>query len=929
MLRAEVESLLGALSAAGEFLASPTARSDEAPTADGPGDGSSIVSQESPGDVIGRYKLLQVIGEGGFGTVWMAEQTEPVLRRVALKIIKLGMDTKQVIARFEAERQALALMDHPSIARVFDAGATETGRPYFVMELVRGEPITEYCDRHRLPPPERLSLFAQVCRAVQHAHQKGIIHRDVKPSNVLVTVADGRPLPKVIDFGIAKATSARLTERTLFTEHRQLVGTPEYMSPEQAEMLGVDVDTRTDVYSLGVLLYELLTGATPFDGKRLRSAAFGELLRIIREEDPPTPSGRLSGLTERLGAIASRRGTTPDRLGRLVRGELDWIVMRALEKDRTRRYETASALAADVERFLRDEPVEAGPPGSLYRLVKFVKRRKGPVMAGVAIAVLLLGGVIASTAFALRAERQRAVAVYHSGRAGVEAAKAERVARFTREMFTSIDPAVAGDLDKQLMRLVLDGAAAKVDDEVGGDPEVEASIRLAIGQAYTAIGEYALAEPHCLRALDLNRTALDAESPEALAAQRGLMDVYARQGRYDESESLARGVYEVRRRRLGEDHPETLESLADAAFALYGRGQFADALATETRVLEARRRVLGPRHKDTLQTMGNVGTCLFASGRYAEAEEISLETLRLRREVLGDDHPDTLSSLNNVGVAMVQLEKYGEAERHLRESLAAHRRVMGEDHPLTLMLVNNLGALLAGQDKLTEAEEFYRLAVETRERKLGRDHPDTLLSKNNLAVLLPRLGKVDEAVEMKREILEARRRVLGDEHPDTAFSMSNLAVDLSRAGALDEAEALHSSALDIRRGALGPEHPDTIQSLNNLGRTLERASRFDEAEVCFREAAETARRVFGPDHRLTGVYALRHGVSLTSLGRIAEAEATLLESNRILEALLQPSDSNLRECRRTLAGLYDALEAAEPGQGYGEQAAHWRSRLGE
>jgi serine/threonine protein kinase len=362
---------------------------------------------EGPGSRIGRYKLLQLIGEGGFGVVYMAEQEEPIRRKVALKIIKLGMDTKQVIARFEAERQALAMMDHPNIARVFDAGATDTGRPYFVMELVKGIPITEYCDKNNLGTRQRLELFIDVCKAVQHAHQKGIIHRDIKPSNVMITLHDGKPVPKIIDFGIAKATQHRLTEKTFFTEYRQFIGTPEYMSPEQAEMGGLDVDTRTDIYSLGVLLYELLTGTTPFEADKLRSAAYDEIRRIIREDEPPKPSTRLSTLGDALTNIAKHRDAQPGELCKIVRGDLDWVVMKSLEKDRTRRYETANELAMDIERHLGDEPVSAGPPSNVYRLRKFVRRHRTGVAAGLLVAAAIVVGLVVSTTMYFQAEQAR------------------------------------------------------------------------------------------------------------------------------------------------------------------------------------------------------------------------------------------------------------------------------------------------------------------------------------------------------------------------------------------------------------------------------------------------------------------------------------------------------------------------------------------
>ena len=362
---------------------------------------------EKPGDRIGRYKLLQQIGEGGFGVVFLAEQERPVRRQVALKVIKLGMDTSEVVARFEAERQALALMDHPNIAKVLDAGSTETGRPYFVMELVRGSPITDYCDKHKLNTKIRVALMVQVCRAVQHAHAKGVIHRDLKPTNVLVTTADDKPIPKVIDFGIAKATQSKLTDRTLFTQFRQLIGTPQYMSPEQADSDGTDVDTRTDVYSLGVMLYELLVGTTPFDAKQLRSAAFEAMRKMIREQEPPKPSTRLSGLGDTLATVAGNRGTDARRLGEAVKGELDWIVMRAIEKDRSRRYDTAAAMADDMNRFLAGDAVLASPVSGAYRLTKTLKRYKTAVAIGLAIVMCLLLGAAGTTWGWLRSERLR------------------------------------------------------------------------------------------------------------------------------------------------------------------------------------------------------------------------------------------------------------------------------------------------------------------------------------------------------------------------------------------------------------------------------------------------------------------------------------------------------------------------------------------
>jgi serine/threonine protein kinase len=470
--RARLEELLAAQNEAERFFAGCVpalrARLDDFPSVGTPIPGESsrtnLSTEEQPGARIGHYKLLQKIGEGGCGVVYMAEQEKPVRRRVALKVIKLGMDTKSVIARFEAERQALAMMDHPNIARVFDAGATDTGRPYFVMELVRGFKITEYCDQNQLDTRRRLDLFIQICRAIQHAHQKGIIHRDIKPSNILVTLHDGVPVPKVIDFGIAKATEARLTDRTLFTAYEQLIGTPAYMSPEQAEMSGLDIDTRSDIYSLGVLLYELLTGKTPFDSKELLRSGLDEMRRTLREREPDRPSAKLNTLQgDELTATAEHRHVEPPKLISLLRGDLDWIVMKALEKDRTRRYETANGLAMDIQRHLNDEPVVARPPCRLYRFQKLVRRNKGVFTATAAVTAALVIGLGASTWLFLkeRKARQRAVAAeQQQARLRQEAEVREKITQAaflaTQDSFDEAD-ALMGRMT--LTRPTVEGAA--------------------------------------------------------------------------------------------------------------------------------------------------------------------------------------------------------------------------------------------------------------------------------------------------------------------------------------------------------------------------------------------------------------------------------------------------------------------------------------
>jgi hypothetical protein len=488
------------------------------------------MTQEGPGSVIGRYKLLQLLGEGGFGVVYQAEQTDPVRRTVALKLIKPGMDTRQVIARFEQERQALALMDHQNIAKVLDAGATEAGRPYFVMELVKGIPITEYCDQARLDTAARLLLFQEVCHAVQHAHQKGVIHRDLRPSNVLVALHDGKPVPKVIDFGIAKATDRHLTDRTLFTESGQMIGTPEYMAPEQAGTAGLDIDTRADIYSLGVLLYELLTGTRPFDMETLLERGYGEVLRTIRDVDPQRPSARVSTMGEEIEAVASKRQRAGRTLGRALEGDLDWIVMKAIEKDRSRRYETANAMALDLRRHLEHQPVAACPPSAAYRARKYVRRhRLGVAAASVVLATLVVGVAFSFAGYADAAERrgrarasreaaagdqlaaeqarageaeQRALAEAREREAQTEAKRAKTVVDLVQDMLGAADPHEVKGKDYKLRQL-LDDFERDLPRRLEGDPEVEAALRTTMGIAYTSLGLCEKAEPHLTRALEI------------------------------------------------------------------------------------------------------------------------------------------------------------------------------------------------------------------------------------------------------------------------------------------------------------------------------------------------------------------------------------------------------------------------------------------
>jgi serine/threonine protein kinase/Flp pilus assembly protein TadD len=648
-LRAQVEELLAVHDRSGDFLGAPT---HVGPRLGSPGD-AALPGGESVGTVIGRYRLLEEIGEGGFGTVYMAEQQHPVRRMVAFKIIKLGMDTKQVIARFEAERQALAMMDHPNIAKVLDAGATETGRPYFVMELVKGVPLGAYCDQEGLSTVERLKLFVQVCQAVQHAHQKGVIHRDIKPSNVMVTMHDGRPVPKVIDFGIAKATNARLTEKTLFTEYRQLVGTPEYMSPEQAEMSELDIDTRSDIYSLGVLLYELLTGTTPFDSQELRRGGFGEIQRIICEQEPPKPSTRLSSMETARGAsaslpdIARNRRTDPASLRRSVRGDLDWIVMKAMEKDRTRRYATAQELAQDIERHLGDEPVTASPPSAGYRFHKMVRRNRGTVVAASLVIGSLVLGIAGTSMGMVRAVRAERFAEQ-------KAHVAESVNEFLNRDLLAVVPPVAdaGSEQSVFVRQVLDVATTRIDEACseGGrfanEPLVEAQIRGTLSDTYRRLGAFAEAEPHARRAVEICGNVLGHEHPQSLRAKQGLGAVFVSTGRFVEAEAVHRDTVEMQIRILGEDHPDTVASMNELAIAYCGQGRFEDAESLIVKSLEIERRVVGAEQAEVLASGDGLAAAHVSRGRQDDAVVLYEKAIEIARRALGDDHPTTIRMID-------------------------------------------------------------------------------------------------------------------------------------------------------------------------------------------------------------------------------------------------------------------------------------------
>jgi eukaryotic-like serine/threonine-protein kinase len=715
------------------------------------------LSAPSTGTAIGPYRLLEKIGEGGMAEVWRAEQTTPVRRTVAIKLIKTGMESKAMIARFESERQALALMDHPAIARVFDAGATADGRPYFVMEYVPGIPITQYCDRHRLSTRERLELFIQVCEGVQHAHQKAIIHRDLKPSNVLISVQDGKPAVKIIDFGVAKALAQRLTEKTMFTEVGVLVGTPEYMSPEQAELTGRNVDTRTDVYSLGLILYELLVGALPFDSKALRRAGFAEILRRIREEEPPRPSTRFRTLGDSSAESARNRKTEPGMLARQLQADLDWIAMKALEKDQTRRYGSPSDLAAEIGRYLRNEPVLASPPSVAYRAGKFVRRHRGAVGVAAGVLLLLLGFAITMTVQARRIARER-------DRANREAEVSRRVQDFLTGLFQVSAPSEARG-NSITAREILDKGAKQIDTELSAQPEIRAQLMDTMGLVYKNLGLYGQARPLLERAVETRRRVLGPEHPDTLRSMDALAVVFRRQSRFGDAEKLHRETLEILKRTLGPDRIETLRSTNNLARVLTEEGRFPEAAKLLSEALERSRRVLGPDHEVTLQSAIYLAQAFSSQGRTNDAEKLFREVVAGRRRVLGPEHPDTLTAMSDLALNSMSQKHYAEAGNLYRETLETERRILGPEHPDTIIGMGGLGWSYMEQRRYREAESVFRETLRLSLKVFGQHNAYTAETIYNLACLAALQGKREDAFAALRQALDHGYR-RADEMPN-------------------------------------------------------------------------------------------------------------------------------------------------------------------
>jgi len=975
----------------------PTVSASQVPTAPTPSPGAArplraMLAHLPLGSVISRYRIESVLGEGGMGVVYLARQEKPD-RQVALKVVRPGYATERMLRRFEHEAEVLGRLLHPGIAQIYEAGVFHADThaedesanhraqgsprsgplpiPFFAMELVKGVPLTRYAEEHKLTTRQRLELVAKVCDAVQHAHQKGVIHRDLKPGNILVT-EEGQP--KVLDFGVARATDSDIQQTTVQTEVGAIIGTIPYMSPEQVGGDPAELDTRSDVYALGVIAYELLVGRLPYS---LERKMIHEAARIIREDEPT----RLSSID------------------RTLRGDVETIVAHALEKDKARRYVAASALAADIRRYLSDEPIAARPASTWYQLTKFSRRNKG-LVTGVALAFVFLA---AGLAFALVSRSQavdardaesnaRGAETRERARADERADAAEKAERaekargdelrqvsdFQDRMLRQIDTttagvdlmkdvrerfaaaletagvpeaergAQAGTLDTLLQRVnatdtaaamvdrtILKPAVKTIDEQFTEQPVVDAQLRQALADLYKSIGLYDSAYPLQKQAMDTRRRVLGEEHPDTLISVGNMSGLLKAQGKHAEAEPYFREVLEKSRRVLGEEHLDTLTSIGNLGSLLEAQGKLAEAEPYYREALEKQRRVRGEEHPDTLTTLNNMAGLLWAQGKQAEAESYLREAVEKFRRVRGEEHPDTLTSINNLGVLLRAQGKLEAAEPYYREALEKKRRVLGEEHPETLTSIANLGLLLQAQGKLTEAEPYHREDLEKCRRVLGADHPDTLTSINSIGFLLQAQGRLAEAESHYQEALERRRRVLGDEHPDTLGSINNMGFLLQAQGRNAEAESYYREAIEKYRRVLGEEHPHTVASTGNMGALLQAQGKHQEAIGLLAPAEPAARRVF------TGGNAPRLAGFLVALGRArlgwaaggggAEgftlAEAILLEAHAIFTKAGGEKHKNTRDCAQALADLYTAWDKAQPANGHDAKAVEWKAKL--
>ena len=788
---------------------------------------------------IGPYRIVGRLGDGGMGVVYRAEQDVPIRRTVAVKVVRAGHDSEQVIARFEAERQALARMDHPHVAKVLDAGTDVDGRPYFVMELVPGVSVTRFCDERRLSLRERLAVFLQVCDAIAHAHTKAILHRDIKDSNVLAYEADGAPWVKVIDFGIAKAMTAdRLSDKLEETQVGRPIGTYGSMSPEQVAG-SADVDTRTDVYALGVLLYELLCGAKPFDGTLRPGLSELDVQRLIRDVEPPRPSTRLSTSADSSRVAADVRQTSPPELARRLRSELEWVPMKAVRKERERRYDSVQQLADDVRNYLAGRPLIAGPDTRGYKVGKFVRRNKGAIATALAILLSLILGIV-GTSVGLAGERRQRLAAQRE-RADALAARdnSAAVALFlTDDVLAAASPTrTAHGFDSTARQLLVKTLILPAADAVGrrfkGKPLVEAAIRQTLAVTLNDLGDPAAALPH------------------------------------------AKASYDLRRSALGPDHPDAIESLNTYGLVLAALGRWPEAEPELAEGLERSRRVLGPDAAGTLQLLSNYAHVLASAGRSAAAEPLALEAWDRGKRTLGPDDPATMTYLNNYAGVLSDLGHPDRAEPLYAHQVEVDRRLLGDDHIDTMTAIDNDAAVLCLLGHPDRAEPLSKEAYDRRLRVLGENHPDTIQSLNNYAYVLDKLGRPDKAAPLAWQAWQKRRKLLGPDADETVTSEGNLALDLVHAKDFANARPLYKHLWEHNRDARGPADPSAVRSAMNYGRVLEVLRQWHDAERLYQGVTDAcaAAPAVGPGNDATKRAAVEDANCLDQLGRGDDAAA--------------------------------------------------------
>jgi non-specific serine/threonine protein kinase/serine/threonine-protein kinase len=951
-LRVEVDAMLKAHHEAGGF--------GDAPAFTSVSHFEGVELSNSRESQIFNYFFVRKLGEGGMGEVYEVEQTQPIHRKAALKLLKWGMDTKEVVARFESERQALALMSHPNIAGIFDGGSTPEGRPYFVMEYVEGSRITEYCDAHRLSIVERLELYRQVCEGVQHAHQKGIIHRDLKPSNVLIAIQDGNPIPKIIDFGLAKAMDQKLTDQTMFTQAGSILGTPAYMSPEQ--VLGKDLDTRTDVYSLGVLLYELLIGLLPFDVQELSLEGWGGLQRKIVEEEPIRPSAQVT-VQE-----AEKRRSDESSLVKDLVGDLDWITQKALEKDRSRRYGSPSELAADIGRHLNHEPVLASPPSRTYRLRKFVRRHRVGVASAAIAGAALLAGTVGTTIGFIRATRAERAA-------NQEAENARRVADFLRGLFKVSDPSEARG-NSITAREILDRGAEKIDKELNGQPLVKTQMMSTIGSVYTALGlypqaqsllekavsiggdtarrvkaeplmqlawlefqqgKYAASLAHYQEALPIFEDVLGPGHSDVGRALAGIGIIYRNTGKLSQAQIFLEKSLTVSQKALGPDHTQVAEVLNHLGWLYNLTGKYNDAIAATERALSIKEKALGPDDPNLAWTMNDLGVISSNMGDYARARQYYERALSIRQKVLGPEHPNTAESLDNLGTLHWYIGKYTEANSYYERALAIREKTLGPQHTSVAASLNNVALSLRSLGDEERAERLYERAIGIKEKALGPDHPDVALALSNLAFLLYKRNDLNRARQLHERASAITEKSLGPEHPDNAASLLGLGQVYLSERNFEKARKLAERALAIQEKALGPEHPEIVKSLELIANVFKLSDKYGEAKPFLERELAIEEKALGSDDPTVAAVLMDLADSQEKTGNYDQAKTLVERALTIREKKLGPDDPvvrntvetlgevhrRLRDYQRALLLFHRALGIAEKGGPQAQENASW------